>query len=149
MKKTAIVYYSAHHGNTKKLLENIDKEFSVDLFDVKTAEAEGLRSYEVIGLASGIYAGGMQRRILKFIKTGITAQQEAFIVYTAGIQSVRFGKKPAAMLKKKGIRILGQFNCKGWDTFGPFKLIGGISKGHPDTVDIRQFNAFLKTVLTD
>ena len=25
--------------------------------------------------------------------------------------------------------IVGRFSCKGFDTFGPFKLIGGVSKG--------------------
>ncbi|MFR4372353.1 MAG: hypothetical protein ACLT32_14810, partial [Ruminococcus bicirculans (ex Wegman et al. 2014)] len=32
--------------------------------------------------------------------------------------------------------IVGRFSCKGFDTFGPFKLIGGVSKGHPDEKDI-------------
>ncbi|WP_418290112.1 hypothetical protein, partial [Massilicoli timonensis] len=33
-------------------------------------------------------------------------------------------------------RLVGRFSCKGFDTFGPFKLIGGVSKGHPDEKDI-------------
>ena len=32
--------------------------------------------------------------------------------------------------------LLGAFQCLGWDTFGPFKLVGGIAKGHPDEADI-------------
>lgn len=32
--KTAIVYYSKHHGNTKKLLENISETSDVTLIDV-------------------------------------------------------------------------------------------------------------------
>ena len=32
--------------------------------------------------------------------------------------------------------IVGRFSCKGFDTFGPFKLNGGVSKGHPDEKDI-------------
>ena len=31
----------------------------------------------------------------------------------------------------------GKFGCKGYDTFGPFRLIGGIAKGHPDDKDIK------------
>ena len=33
---------------------------------------------------------------------------------------------------------IGRFQCKGFDTYGPFKLIGGIAKGHPDQKDIRE-----------
>ena len=36
--------------------------------------------------------------------------------------------------------IVGRFSCKGFDTFGPFKLIGGVSKGHPDEKDIAAAN---------
>lgn len=32
---------------------------------------------------------------------------------------------------KKGCPVLGEFSCKGYDTFGPFKLVGGIAKGAP------------------
>ena len=31
-----------------------------------------------------------------------------------------------------------KFGCKGYDTFGPFKLFGGIAKGHPDEDDIKK-----------
>ena len=41
-------------------------------------------------------------------------------------------------------RIVGEFSCKGFDTFGPFKLIGGISKGHPDKNDLDNAKAFFK-----
>jgi hypothetical protein len=40
--------------------------------------------------------------------------------------------------------ILRRFSCKGYDTFGPFKLIGGLSKGHPDETDLENAVAFVK-----
>ena len=33
---------------------------------------------------------------------------------------------------------------KGYDTFGPFKLVGDIAKGHPDDKDIRNAVEFVK-----
>ena len=33
---------------------------------------------------------------------------------------------------------------KGYDTFGPFKLMGGIAKGHPDEEDIKNTVEFVK-----
>ena len=31
---------------------------------------------------------------------------------------------------------IGAYECLGFDTFGPFRLIGGIAKGHPDAGEI-------------
>lgn len=36
----------------------------------------------------------------------------------------------------KQCRELGAYQCLGFDTFGPFKLIGGIAKGHPNEDEI-------------
>ena len=27
----------------------------------------------------------------------------------------------------KGCPVLGRFGCRGWDTFGPFRLVGGVA----------------------
>lgn len=37
---------------------------------------------------------------------------------------------------KHGAKILGEYGCLGFDSFGPFKLIGGIAKGHPTNEEI-------------
>lgn len=42
--------------------------------------------------------------------------------------------------------MLGEFSCKGYDTFGPFKLIGGIAKGHPDTQDLENARKFYRKI---
>ena len=31
----------------------------------------------------------------------------------------------------------GQYICSGYDTFGPFKFVGGLRKGHPDADEIQ------------
>ena len=43
--------------------------------------------------------------------------------------------------------IVGRFSCKGFDTFGPFKMIGGVSKGHPDEKDIAAVVEFYNCLL--
>ena len=53
--KTAILFYSKHHGNTKKLLDAIAAaDPDVDLVDVTTAGKTNLSGYDRIGIASGI-----------------------------------------------------------------------------------------------
>ena len=39
--------------------------------------------------------------------------------------------------------MIGKFGCKGYDTFGPFKLVGGIAKGHTDEEDIKNAKCFI------
>lgn len=47
--------------------------------------------------------------------------------YTDAIRQIAEAKKA---------QIVGSYGCLGFDTFGPFKLVGGIAKGHPDDKDI-------------
>ena len=48
--------------------------------------------------------------------------------------------------REKGCPVLGEFSCKGYDTYGPFKLMGGISKGHPDAQDLENARSFYRTL---
>ena len=41
-----------------------------------------------------------------------------------------------SIIDDKHDNLVGRFSCKGFDTFGPFKLIGGVAKGHPDDRDL-------------
>ena len=50
------------------------------------------------------------------------------------------------ILDKKRSKVIGKFGCKGYDTFGPFKLVGGIAKGHPDEEDIKNAVEFVKVL---
>ena len=70
MGKTAIVYYSQHHGNTKKLLDAIagfDKD--VTLIDVTEKHEVDLTGYGRIGFASGILQRRSFRGQLSFTRT--------------------------------------------------------------------------------
>ena len=40
-------------------------------------------------------------------------------------------------LEQKTATVTGIFSCKGYDTYGPFKLVGGLNKHHPDENDIQ------------
>ena len=42
--------------------------------------------------------------------------------------------------------MLGEFGCRGFDTFGPFKLAGGIAKGHPDALDLEEARKFYRSL---
>jgi len=46
----------------------------------------------------------------------------------------------------KGAQLAGEYSCPGFDTFGPFKLVGGIVKGHPSEEDIAGAVDFLNEI---
>ena len=48
--KTAIVYASVHHGNTKKIVDEIAKDQNVDLVDATQVKEKDLTEYDAIGL---------------------------------------------------------------------------------------------------
>ncbi len=46
----------------------------------------------------------------------------------------------------KNCRELGKYQCLGYDTFGPFKVIGGIAKGHPNKKEIASAVNFYRKI---
>lgn len=134
--KTAIIYYSKHHGNTKKLLDAIAEKNDVTLIDVTQNPAADLTEYDRIGFASGIYYSKFHKSLLTYAETYMPEGKQTFFIYTYGAEKNGYTKAITEAVKKHNAKILGEFGCYGFNTFGPFKLIGGIAKGHPDKTDI-------------
>lgn len=55
--KIAIIFASVHHGNTRKVVEQIAQNNDVDLIDATQEKEKDLSEYDRIGFASGIYYG--------------------------------------------------------------------------------------------
>lgn len=142
---TAIVYYSQHHGNTKKLLDAIQAaDPSVVLIDVTAQPTADLSSYDRIGFASGIYFGAFAKQIIAFADACLPENKPLFYIYTHGAPKGDFLKAMRQIAAKKRCRELGEYRCQGYDTFGPFKLVGGIAKGHPTEDEIKGAVTFYK-----
>ena len=142
--KTAICYYSRHHGNTLAVLDAMTEGCNVDLIDVTVRMAVRLDQYDRIGFASGIYFSKFSPVVVNFARQYLPEGREVFFVYTYGASKVSLPGNITAAAKEKGCRILGQFGCRGYDTFGPFKLIGGLAKGHPDAQDLKKAKQFFE-----
>lgn len=140
--RKAIVYASVHHGNTEKLVKRIAEECQVDLIDAIKQMNVDLNDYDIIGFASGIYYSKFHKSILKFIEKNLADDKKVFLICTYG-GSANF-KSIEQILNKKHASVVGKFGCKGYDTFGPFKLVGGIAKGHPDEEDMKNAVDFVK-----
>lgn len=110
---------------------------AVTLIDVTHQPDADLSSFDRIGFASGIYFSSFARQILAFADTHLPESKDVFYVYTHGAPVEGFLKGIRAIADKKHCKELGAYHCLGFDTFGPFKLVGGVAKGHPTEEEIR------------
>ena len=94
--------------------------------------------------ASGIYFSKFHQSILGFAEKNLPDDKKVFLICTYG-GSANY-KSIEQTLDKKRSKVIGKFGCKGYDTFGPFKLVGGIAKGHPDEEDIKNAVEFVKVL---
>ena len=136
--KTVIVYASSHHGNTRKLLEAISQSNDVELVDVIGNEKYDLSGYDRIGIASGVVYGKYYPQMLRFLENNLPENKDVFFIHTAGDPRENHADSARRITEKRNCRSLGVYYCKGFDTFGPFKLIGGINKHHPDEDEIKK-----------
>ncbi len=143
-KKTVIVYTSTHHGNTKKLLDAIASHEDVELVNVIGNESYDLSEYERIGIASGVAFGKYYPQMLEFLKNNLPGNKRVFFIHTAGDPRESHADSALKIAESKNCRCLGIFYCKGFDTFGPFKLIGGINKKYPNEENMEQAVKFYR-----
>lgn len=144
--KTAICYYSRHHGNTLKVLKAMAEGQDVELFDVTSRAAFDPARYDAIGFASGVYYGKFHETVIDFARQYFPEGKKTFFVYTGGNPQTSSTKTIRETLAEKNAVVLGEYGCKGFDTFGPFKLVGGIAKGHPDAEELKRARAFYQNI---
>lgn len=42
--------------------------------------------------------------------------------------------------------MIDTFSCRGWDTWLPLRVVGGVNRGHPDDADLVRARAFARSV---
>lgn len=147
MLKTLIIYSSIHHGNTEKIGKAMAETLNADIINVTDVSINELQNYDLIGFGSGIYGGKFHKNMLALIeKLPSTANKKSFVFSTSSMEKKSYNSYIEEKLKGKGFEIIGNFSCKGYDTFGPFKLIGGIGKGRPNEEDIKKAQDFAEGI---
>ena len=135
--KTLVLYKSLCHGNTQKIAAVIAETLKADIKTLEDTDREQIMKYEMIGFGSGIFYQKHHKTLFDFIE-GLpdVKNKKAFVFSTSGLCLPEFNTPLETVLKKRGFQITGSFVCKGWDTWGPYKLVGGIAKGRPDESDL-------------
>lgn len=150
MSKAVILYASTEHKNTEKLVKGIAESVDgITLVNVLAQKDIDISPYEYIGFASGIYFGKMHDKIMELLETLVLRpDQKSFVLCTCGAKYTDHAKTAKYILTDRGFECLGSYVCKGYDTYGLLKYIGGISRGRPNAGDISKGAEFVKNILS-
>ena len=146
MNKAVIVYASTHHQNTYKLVKAVAKRFDVTLIDAAKQHYADLSAYDMIGFASGIDFGKFYPAVEQFLENNLPENKQIFFIYTCAKTSNKFTQSIKEKALKKHAIIMGEYGCKGYNTYGPLKLIGGINKNHPSDDEINDAVSFFESL---
>jgi flavodoxin len=109
-----------------------------------------LEQYEVLLLASGIYHGKIGEDLASFIAENDKKISEKIILLltTSGTNNPKYIHNTIEKLEKYKIHVSAKFQCCGYDTWGPWRFMGGISKHRPNAEDLKmvcmEFSSWLE-----
>ena len=147
--RTLIVCVSTSNGNTRKVADHLAVVLHADVVEPEDVVVEDLAGYDLVGFGSGIYVMSVHPRLLDLIgRLPAGEDRPVFTFSTSGTVPLPCLGTGVAQrrLRQKGYRLLGDFNCRGLDTVGPLRLLGGINKGRPDEADLQRAEQFARTV---
>lgn len=143
LQKTRVkVFYFSKSGNTKKVAEAIADEMNTEAFE---AEAVGagydMKKCDLLFVGSGNYLSGPGKEMVEFIEGILPAEDRYAAVFgTSGGSGKKYLEKMEELLEKKGIRVLGKWDCPGQE----FSLK---NRGRPNEGDLSEARDFAKKML--
>jgi flavodoxin len=149
--KALIIYVSLHHGNTEQVARTMANVLGAVPLPVKQADCDMLGPYDLVGFGSGIYFGRHHASLLDFVdRLPATEDKKAFIFSTSGLRKIwlvhDFDRALEERLRCKGFEIIGEFSCRGLDTYRATRLVGGINRGRPDARDLQRAEDFARAI---
>jgi flavodoxin len=148
--KTLIVLVSYHHKNTEKIAQTFaDAIGETTIQTLQQVDTNNFAGYDLLGFGSGIYFGKPDKKLLEFVDNlPQLYDKKVFIFSTSGqdAKAPKFHKHLKEKLQAKGAKIVGEFNCPAFDTYGLLKIGGGINKGRPNEKDLKNAERFALTL---
>ena len=142
-----ILCKSVHHGSTAKIARVMAAALQAEVVQPEEFPYTSLEGGGLVGFGSGVYYGRMHEALFEWLR-GLpdtnAAMCPAFVFSTSGLPFLhRFWHAPLIReLSRKGFEVLGDFHCRGHDSWGPLWLAGGINKRHPDGGDLERASQF-------
>lgn len=151
-KGSLIVCASVSHGNTRKVADAMAEVLDAEVVCPDDVDATHLGEYELVGFGSGIFFMSFHPSLRDLVRRLPAVQgRRAFLFDTSGSREpplLGYTGRLSAELARKGYDVVGAFACRGFDTWLPLRLVGGINRGRPNAADLdraRRFAAQLST----
>ena len=146
--RSMIVYASRHHGNTKRLVEYLAARYDITLVDAQEISEIDTEEYDLIGFASGMDFGKFYPSVTELAET-MAPGKYVYALYTCARDQARYGSEIEEIAALTGCTYLGKYGCRGYNTYGPWKLIGGINKNHPSEDEIKGAVQFFEAIINE
>jgi len=141
-----VVCVSVSHGNTAAVANAMAQALGAQVVEPESAHAQ-IGASDLLGIGSGVFGMAFHPRLRRFVEHLPPARPGAkvFVFWTSGMRELPFlsyGRRMRSRLASKGYEVVGSFSCRGWDTWWPLRLVGGINKGRPNKADLAEALAF-------
>ncbi|MBF6160777.1 flavodoxin family protein [Nocardia cyriacigeorgica] len=148
--KAIIVCASVSHGNTERVAEAMAEVLPARVVGPHQVDASELATYDLVGFGSGVRYLDLYPELRAFVASLPPRQRaKAFVFATSGLPEPPFRRylhRLTETLEQKGFDVVDTFTCRGFDTWLPLRIVGGIQKGHPDDDDLRAARTFAETL---
>ena len=148
--RALIICVSVSHGNTAAVARALAEVLDADVREPEQVDPRTLSDYDVVGFGSGIFAGSHHPRLRGYVeRLPAAGGTRAFVFSTSGwgrSQSLPWQGSLESVLREKGYEVVGSFACRGFDTWLPLRLVGGLNKGHPNRIDLARAHVFAERV---
>lgn len=149
--KSLVVFKSAHQGNTEKVARAIAGVLGSEIMEPDSILSYDITCFDLVGFGSGIYFGRFHEEIRSFVeKLPDVDGEKAFIFSTSGLPRIpllhNYEKPLIRRLESKGFEVVGSFSCRGFDTYGLLKYLGGVHRGRPNREDLEKAKEFAQEI---
>jgi flavodoxin len=147
-----ILCKSIHHGNTARVARAIAAELDAEIALPEEVSCTSLQRRPLVGFGSGVYYGRMHEALFDWL-SGLPEDPEsripAFVFSTSGLPWLAWlwHRPMRCLLARKGFRVIGDFSCGGYDTWGPLRFIGGVNRKRPDERDLTRAGQFARRLI--
>jgi flavodoxin len=143
--RTVIVCASVSHGNTRRVADSMAEVLGAEVVAPEQADLAEPAGADLVGFGSGVFYGRLHPRLTEFVRALPAGRGRAFVFATSGLPEIApapFTRPLVRLLQGKGFEVDGSFSCRAFDTWTPFKLVGGINKQRPNAGDLAAARTF-------
>ncbi|MFE7095000.1 flavodoxin family protein [Streptomyces erythrochromogenes] len=143
--KTLLVCTSVSHGNTRRVAEAMAEVLGARVVAPQEVAVAEPADYDLVGFGSGVFSQRMHPDLLAFVRALPASSGRAFAFATSGLPELPFApftRPLVRLLERKGFAVEATFTCRAFDTWAPFRPVGGINRGRPDAGDLTAARAF-------